>query len=426
MTAGRSGSSLSCSTDPVARLLPELLSLIFVLLPVDTRLRCAEVSVGWRRFLYDDARLWAHAKLPFAHEWRTSALLEAVSSRARGALRTLDVSGWVRVDPDALRALATANANTLVELRSVTDAQGAAVRRLSLNDVDRLLAAAPSLRTLAVDVSCRGHAAVALLDAAARPALRVATLAVWTSGQLDRFAAAAEAHTSLVGLVLNGAALRTEAALRSYKFSRLSALDLSDCGLTPDSLPALADMLAGGTLTQLSVRGVRGGGAPFTGAHAAAFCAALRGSALTALTLTGCQLWDEATLADGIALLSACEACPRLGHLSVSRNATGCVAAEQAVGAGLARLVPRLRFLDISHCDLGEAGLAPLMAALAAPDAAVRQLFAGFNEYSAHTARDAVLPAVRANLSLRALDFGYSVNPDLMAAKAECAARRSP
>ena len=125
------------------------------------------------------------------------------------------------------------------------------------------------------------------VDAAAEAvrftALRVATLAVWTSGQLDGFAAAAEAHTSLVGLVLNGAALRTEAALRSYKFSRLSALDLSDCGLTPDSLPALADMLAGGTLTQLSVRGVRGGGAPFTGAHAAAFCLrsgpAARGSA---------------------------------------------------------------------------------------------------------------------------------------------------
>ncbi len=47
----------------------------------------------------------------------TEALMQAAAVLARGTLRTLDISGCVDVSPAALRAVVTANAATLRELR---------------------------------------------------------------------------------------------------------------------------------------------------------------------------------------------------------------------------------------------------------------------------------------------------------------------
>ena len=77
-------------------LFPELVALIFQLLPVDSRLRCREVCRSWCAFLADP-RLWRVCNLSAASgvvAERTPALLYAAAERAQGALEELDVTGW--------------------------------------------------------------------------------------------------------------------------------------------------------------------------------------------------------------------------------------------------------------------------------------------------------------------------------------------
>ena len=77
-------------------LFPELVALIFQLVPVDSRLRCREVCRSWCAFLADP-RLWRVCNLSAASgvvAERTPALLYAAAERAQGALEELDVTGW--------------------------------------------------------------------------------------------------------------------------------------------------------------------------------------------------------------------------------------------------------------------------------------------------------------------------------------------
>ena len=79
---------------PFAPLPFDLAALVFLLLPVDTRLRCREVARGWRDAL-EDHRLWEELDLSRASGVKRSpALLRAASLRAHGHVRTLDLSGW--------------------------------------------------------------------------------------------------------------------------------------------------------------------------------------------------------------------------------------------------------------------------------------------------------------------------------------------
>jgi hypothetical protein len=82
---------------------------------------------------------------------------------------------------------------------------------------------------------------------------------------------------------------------------------------------------------------------------------------------------------------------------------------EDAAAAGallgallLSANAPALTQLDVCSCALRDAGLRPLFAALAR-NSHLRELRCAFNGLSKACARDALLPAVRACASLRAL-----------------------
>jgi hypothetical protein len=60
----------------------------------------------------------------------------------------------------------------------------------------------------------------------------------------------------------------------------------------------------------------------------------------------------------------------------------------------------RLEHLDLGRCHFGDVGLRPLFEALAG-NSMLRTLDCGMNEISRECARNVMLPAVRANASLR-------------------------
>jgi hypothetical protein len=103
--------------DPVAALPPALTLRVFALLPLDTRLRCAEVCPGWHKALADSS-LWAELDLTqLSHGVAcTEKLLCAATKRAAGGLQALRLPDCAlrRV---TLRRVAAANAGTLRELR---------------------------------------------------------------------------------------------------------------------------------------------------------------------------------------------------------------------------------------------------------------------------------------------------------------------
>jgi hypothetical protein len=96
-------------------------------LPVDSRLRCAEVCRAWRAAL-NERGLWLRLDLSEASGVARAAakegLLRAAAARAAGQLETLDVSGCDKITPDALREVLRANSVTLRELRRCTGSLG--------------------------------------------------------------------------------------------------------------------------------------------------------------------------------------------------------------------------------------------------------------------------------------------------------------
>jgi F-box domain len=145
----------------LAPLFPELASLVFALLPVDSRLRCREVCRGWRAFLAG-VRFWQVCDLGLSSgvARRSPALLRAASERARGTLRELDVSGWYRMgvgegfvalDDDHLLPVLRANAASLLELRAWKPLDGRARANATAAHIKQLFVAAPRLRLLECD-----------------------------------------------------------------------------------------------------------------------------------------------------------------------------------------------------------------------------------------------------------------------------------
>jgi Ran GTPase-activating protein (RanGAP) involved in mRNA processing and transport len=140
---------------------------------------------------------------------------------------------------------------------------------------------------------------------------------------------------------------------------------------------------------------------------AAVLAAALRAnSTLTSLTLNFAGVFHHPAAA--AELLGALT-----GHASVrvlSLRGNYAMAAHQAaVGASLGALVaanaPALTELDVSHCRLGDDGLRALFDALPR-NSHLRTLDVSGNNMSDAFARDVLLPALRANTSLRELSAG--------------------
>jgi hypothetical protein len=117
-------------------------------------------------------------------------------------------------------------------------------------------------------------------------------------------------------------------------------------------------------------------------------------------------LWRDPAAAT--ALLGALTGHASLRSLDICYNEAEPAGQEEA-GAALGALVaanaPALTELRVLDCDLGDAGLRPLFDALPA-NTHLRTLYCSNNRLSDAFVRDALLPAVRANSSLRELWAG--------------------
>jgi hypothetical protein len=142
--------------DPFATLPHALALVIFSLLPVDQRMRCAEVCRGWRAML-SDVNLWLRLDLSpaggVARDAVTKALLRAAAKRAAGRLQALDLSDCERFTHKTICAVAAKNAGALVELRLASPA-AALPRTARFEELQLLLQAAPQLHMLETYAAC--------------------------------------------------------------------------------------------------------------------------------------------------------------------------------------------------------------------------------------------------------------------------------
>jgi len=352
---------------------------------------------------------------------RSPALLRAACKCAQGTLRELDVSGWRDLFlEDELGDDASPRRFSLGHLIPLISATLLELRVLGCDDlatapIEQLLLAAPRLRLLECDALLRGEAAQAprLLQEPLFAPVRLRSLVIRSRPEqpqpvdVPAVVARAALHTGLVRLQLEHVPLDSELALDAVvdlAISQLQRLWLGGCLLSPPSLPALTRMLAGAaSLASLHI--YNNGEALLEGAFLPDFCAALRASRLVTLKLVDMHLWQS--LEDGLAVVAACTGHPTLRELSFWDNSMG-AHAPVAVGAALGCLVAAdsaLEHLDIDYCNLGGAAVRPLFAAVAR-SSRLRELECRGNDISSDCAREAVLPAIQANASLRHLDCG--------------------
>ena len=170
----------------------------------------------------------------------------------------------------------------------------------------------------------------------------------------------------------------------------LTALSLEGTELTPASMPALARLVSGGSLTALDVHMGHVLASP-------AFCA-VSAAPLVFLYLESAQVFDD--LKAGLSLLVAVTGHKTLRHLSLAESPFA-PAGRAAVGAALGLLVAAnspLATLEIWGCDLGNDGLLSFVDALPR-NTHLRRLNCADNEFTQLTATR-LLAAVRANASL--------------------------
>ena len=144
-------------------------------------------------------------------------------------------------------------------------------------------------------------------------------------------------------------------------------------------------------------------------------CAELRASTcFSNLTLRDTHFWSDSGA--GAAVIRALVSHPCLETLSMEFETPNDEAGKAAAGAALGALVaansPALRKLILFQCQLSDVGLAPVFAALNL-NTHLRKLSCQFSAISEAFVRDAVLPAVRANVGLHRLSLHPGVEwPD--------------
>jgi hypothetical protein len=387
-----------------------LVLLIFGLLAVDARARCSAVCRGWRAVLRDRS-LWTRLDLSAASGVAvraTDAVLRGAAARAAGGLHTLILTGCGDITADALLAVARANAGALRELHA------SATTVLDFRAVEALARAAPQLLACHADVRCDAYGAHQLLrNLGAFASARVHDLEIWQLAELDdagvlALAADFQQHASLSDLRLFGVQLGTPAALQAVLDAAITcgipSLGLASARLSPASVPALAQLLGGGTLSCLSI--LNEGRQLLDQPAAVLLAQAVRASTLTTFVLHDVQLWRDPAAAS--TLVGALVAHASLMQIRLSSNVVA-AADQTTAGAALGALVAAdaftLRMLTLSGCALGDAGLGPLVDALPG-NTHLWKLDCGNNDLTEAFVRDRLLPAVRANTSLRTLQTG--------------------
>jgi hypothetical protein len=245
-------------------------------------------------------------------------------------------------------------------------------------------------------------------------ALRVRKVHLGTDDEAGVLMLAADlaTHTWLTDVHLYRAPLRTlavlDAVVDAALMLRLAALTLWNCHVTPASAPALARLISGGELKELCVcnDGVQLLDQPV----AALIADTLRAnSTLTSLTFRGCALWRDAAGATLILGALTAHRSLRMLNLNINQIQPGNEQARPALGAALGALVaadaPALHELHLSHIANDEArllALGPLLDALSL-NTHLRTLNLDGIRCTTDFARERLLPAVRANTSLRHL-----------------------
>jgi hypothetical protein len=439
-----------------AGLPPALTRALLLLLPLDSRARCACVCRSWRAAV-DDPELWL--RLDFAcgddedtynHGRRFSdAALRVVAARARGRLETLEVNqrliyGWL----PALRDVVAANAASIQKLRlsihwsdeardpELKDAQ---VSEEELPVVEEMLRIAPAMQLHADVLECGHHVGQRLL--LGRPPwdrLRVQQLNLhWkdTDNIAERDAVLVTGLPSLGHLEICGSDRENlgpwgdfvpfqqqemDVIADAVLARGVTKLTLHACVPTPSAAPALARLLSSDTMTELTldirdtyyfdVSGVR----MLTRASAELLASALRAnSTLQRLALRKMLLFDDTDAA--VALLRGL-----VGHASLRRLDLSCNTTDHAdaatIGAALGEIVganaPALHELSLDDCHLRARALGPLMAALVR-NTNLRVLSLAEHDMSLVFVNQHVVPALRANTTLRDFNLGeWSRHPD--------------
>jgi hypothetical protein len=278
--------------------------------------------------------------------------------------------------------------------------------------VEALARAAPQLLACHADVRCDAHEAHQLLrNLGAFASVRVHDLQIWQLAELDETGVLALAadflqHASLSDLSLYGVHLGTPAALQAIVDAvitcGLAIVRLGVCGLSPASAPALAQLLGGNALRSFMI-GYDGRQLLDQPATVLLAQALRANSTLDFLILHDLDLWHDPAAAS--TLVGALVAHPSLVQIGLSTNVVA-AADQTTAGAALGALVaadaPMLQSLLLSGCALGDAGLGPLVDALP-QNAHLQVLICDDNDLTPAFVRDRLLPAVRANTSLRTL-----------------------
>jgi hypothetical protein len=399
---------------------------ILLLLPVDQLVRAACVCRAWRDAL-SDPTLWTRLDLSNDSgvalgptRITADALLLGAARRAQGLLGALDVTGEVatRTTPAVLLAVVAAHAASLRELRvgQVIVGNGHGI----LPSANELALAAPRLLFLDAHVSCHWAAAPQLMRAEPPfTALRLRELSLYDRDNVGGLPVPVGLeHLAPFAAALADAALQPtlacvrislldvqqpavlDALVDAALARRLRSLALPEC--TRPAAAPLARLLRGGALQALEIFAPLRAEPLFDAAGAATVANALRAtSALTTLQLRSTGLCLDAHAAGVI--LTALVGHRSLRVIDVSGEAPAdATALGAALGALLAADAPALQALSADRNALGDAGLAPLVAAL--PRCRhLRELHIAGNDMSAAFAHEQLLPAVRANASLQTL-----------------------
>jgi len=439
--------AIACLTSPDA---PTFASLplplahrIFLALPVDERGRACCVCRAWRDVLADPL-LWTRLDLSAVRldDERYHAVLRGAAGRARSQLFQLDVSEDA-VLIDELLPVLTANANCLRELHleivHLLDFDVNSARAT----VEAVVAAAPLLQVLTVvDVRCTWKDAPWMLRAEPptaplqmRRSLDVHFDVDGLLGGMERFGpfAAALADAALQRALLHVSIQYADTAqpalmgalVDSALARRLTQLVLSNC--MPPAAAPLARLLAEGAIACFGFAlPWPAFGIPLLDAAGAALVAdALRvNTTLTKLDLCNAGLCRDMH-ADAQLVLGALVGHPNLRELLIYSERTVDVDCS-AFGAALAPLIasdtPALQVLVCLGNRLGDAGLAPIVDALPL-NRHLRELNLRGNDVSEAFARERLLPALRANTTLRAFEC-YDCFPVPAAVEAEELVRR--
>jgi hypothetical protein len=314
-----------------------------------------------------------------------------------------------------LLAAVEANGGALRELR--VGARADTAQTLDSQCVQRLLEAAPQLTACHADVLGGSSVASARRMLNNEPPFQLLHLhavcvdfedADEREFETSVFALAVDVATSasLQRVVLCNAPLQAvdalDAVVEAALARGLASVRFVSCGLRPAGVPALARLLASGTLASLAIHQ---DDLLLDRPSAALLGAALRANTtLTSFSLRGAAVWrlwihDAATAAVLGALTGHCSV--RAIQFSVDNVlAVGPAALGAALGALVAANAPALTELDVSSSYLGDEGLGPLLAALPG-NTHLRELNVALNAVGDAFARDVLLPAVRANASLR-------------------------